>query len=66
MSIEETARDLRVRIKADMIGTVREHQGNRAFVSGPMIDALADDAMYYIEDLLIRLALTESKVVEHE
>jgi hypothetical protein len=41
--------DIRARIKADMIRTLREHQGPRAFVSGPMVDALVDDALFHLE-----------------
>jgi hypothetical protein len=41
--------DLRARIKADFIKTIREHQGPRAPIDGAMLDALLDDAMFHIE-----------------
>lgn len=41
--------DTRIRLKADMIKTFREHNGSRTFVSGPLLDALVDDAMFYLE-----------------
>lgn len=57
--IVEAVEDIRVRIKADMIKTLREHQGHRSFVSGPMLDALVQDAMFHIEAILLTRGETD-------
>lgn len=61
-SIQQQAADIRIRLKADMIRTIREHQGRRTFVHGPMVDALVQDAMHHIEPLLILAAAAAQEV----
>lgn len=61
-SIPQQAADIRIRMKADMIKTIREHQGRSTFVHGPMIDALVQDAMHHIEPLLLLAAAAAQEV----
>lgn len=53
MNPEERVNDIRIRLRADFIKTLREHLGRHAFVSGPMLDGLCDDAMSHIEQLVL-------------
>jgi hypothetical protein len=45
---------VKVRLRADFVKVIREHQGRHAFVSGPLLDELTDVAMFQIEQILDR------------